>query len=194
MRQVRSNPRVRNPPASPVRHPSARTGRKVSHCARIRRSRSHVLSSARAKQLAAAHFATARLLARRHPRGDGVESRPTSSKLHPDRYRGRGMARPRLSPAAANRHALPDGLTQHHLIFWRNEHMTIATNLGFSRMGRHRELKKALERFWAKKCDAPELLSIARAARPTGSSSKRPGSPRSRATTSLCTTRSSTRR
>ena len=34
--------------------------------------------------------------------------------------------------------------------------MTIATNLGFSRMGPHRELKKALEQFWAKKSDAGE--------------------------------------
>jgi 5-methyltetrahydropteroyltriglutamate--homocysteine methyltransferase len=40
--------------------------------------------------------------------------------------------------------------------------MTIATNLGFSRMGPHRELKKALERFWANKSDAGELLATAR--------------------------------
>ncbi len=40
--------------------------------------------------------------------------------------------------------------------------MTIATNLGFSRMGPHRELKKALEQFWAKKSDAGELLATAR--------------------------------
>jgi 5-methyltetrahydropteroyltriglutamate--homocysteine methyltransferase len=39
--------------------------------------------------------------------------------------------------------------------------MTIATNLGFSRMGPHRELKKALEGFWAKKLDAVELLVVA---------------------------------
>ena len=43
--------------------------------------------------------------------------------------------------------------------------MTIATNLGFSRMGPHRELKKALERFWAKNSDAGELLATARASR-----------------------------
>ncbi len=43
--------------------------------------------------------------------------------------------------------------------------MAIATNLGFSRMGAHRELKKALERFWGKKCDATELLATARALR-----------------------------
>jgi 5-methyltetrahydropteroyltriglutamate--homocysteine methyltransferase len=43
--------------------------------------------------------------------------------------------------------------------------MAIATNLGFSRMGRHRELKKALERFWAKKADAAELLAAARGLR-----------------------------
>jgi methionine synthase II (cobalamin-independent) len=36
--------------------------------------------------------------------------------------------------------------------------MTIATNLGFSRMGPQRELKKAMERFWAKKSDGEELL------------------------------------
>jgi 5-methyltetrahydropteroyltriglutamate--homocysteine methyltransferase len=40
--------------------------------------------------------------------------------------------------------------------------MVIATNLGFPRMGRHRELKKALERFWAKKSDAAELVATAR--------------------------------
>ncbi|XBH08288.1 5-methyltetrahydropteroyltriglutamate--homocysteine S-methyltransferase [Singulisphaera sp. Ch08] len=40
-------------------------------------------------------------------------------------------------------------------------HMAIATNLGFSRMGPHRELKKALERFWAKKSDAGVLLATA---------------------------------
>ncbi|WP_406697896.1 5-methyltetrahydropteroyltriglutamate--homocysteine S-methyltransferase [Singulisphaera sp. Ch08] len=39
--------------------------------------------------------------------------------------------------------------------------MAIATNLGFSRMGPHRELKKALERFWAKKSDAGVLLATA---------------------------------
>jgi 5-methyltetrahydropteroyltriglutamate--homocysteine methyltransferase len=39
--------------------------------------------------------------------------------------------------------------------------MTIATNLGFSRMGPHRELKKAMERFWAKKSDGEELLATA---------------------------------
>ena len=40
--------------------------------------------------------------------------------------------------------------------------MVLATNLGFSRMGRHRELKKALERYWAKKSDTAELLDTAR--------------------------------
>jgi 5-methyltetrahydropteroyltriglutamate--homocysteine methyltransferase len=40
--------------------------------------------------------------------------------------------------------------------------MVIATNLGFPRMGRHRDLKKALERFWAKKSDAAELVATAR--------------------------------
>ena len=40
--------------------------------------------------------------------------------------------------------------------------MTIATNLGFSRMGPQRELKKAMERFWAKKSDGETLLATAR--------------------------------
>ena len=43
--------------------------------------------------------------------------------------------------------------------------MTMAINLGFSRMGPNRELKKALERFWAKKSDAGELLATARGLR-----------------------------
>ncbi len=43
--------------------------------------------------------------------------------------------------------------------------MTIATNLGFSRIGPHRDLKKALERFWANNSDAGELLATARASR-----------------------------
>ena len=72
--------------------------------------------------------------------------------------------------------------------------MTIATNLGFSRMGPHRELKKALEQFWAKKSDAGELLATAASfANPTGSSSGTLASRRSRATTTRSTTTSSTR-
>jgi 5-methyltetrahydropteroyltriglutamate--homocysteine methyltransferase len=43
--------------------------------------------------------------------------------------------------------------------------MAIASNLGFSRMGRHRELKKALELYWAKKSGEPELLAAARGLR-----------------------------
>jgi 5-methyltetrahydropteroyltriglutamate--homocysteine methyltransferase len=43
--------------------------------------------------------------------------------------------------------------------------MTIATILGFSRMGPHRDLKRALERFWAQKSDAGELLATARGLR-----------------------------
>jgi 5-methyltetrahydropteroyltriglutamate--homocysteine methyltransferase len=43
--------------------------------------------------------------------------------------------------------------------------MTIATNLGFSRMGPHRDLKKAPERFWANNSDARELLATARTLR-----------------------------
>lgn len=37
-----------------------------------------------------------------------------------------------------------------------------ATTLGFSRMGRNRELKKALERHWSGKSKAAELLDVAR--------------------------------
>lgn len=40
--------------------------------------------------------------------------------------------------------------------------MTFATNLGFPRMGRHRELKKALDQFWAGKSTADQLLTTAR--------------------------------
>lgn len=40
--------------------------------------------------------------------------------------------------------------------------MTIATNLGFPRMGRNRELKKALEQFWAGKATAEQLQTTAR--------------------------------
>jgi len=39
--------------------------------------------------------------------------------------------------------------------------MTIATNLGFPRIGRHRELKFALENFWAGKIFAPDLQAQA---------------------------------
>ncbi|WP_029631542.1 5-methyltetrahydropteroyltriglutamate--homocysteine S-methyltransferase [Zavarzinella formosa] len=40
--------------------------------------------------------------------------------------------------------------------------MTIASNLGFPRMGRNRELKKALEQFWAGKLPAEQLRSTAK--------------------------------
>jgi len=40
--------------------------------------------------------------------------------------------------------------------------MTIAMNLGFSRIGARRELKRALERFWSGKADAESLLETAR--------------------------------
>ncbi|MGQ0431800.1 MAG: 5-methyltetrahydropteroyltriglutamate--homocysteine S-methyltransferase [Microthrixaceae bacterium] len=40
--------------------------------------------------------------------------------------------------------------------------MTLATNLGFPRMGRNRELKKALEQFWAGKAPAEQLQTTAR--------------------------------
>ena len=38
--------------------------------------------------------------------------------------------------------------------------MAISSNLGFPRMGGHRELKKALEAFWLGKTDEKELLSV----------------------------------
>lgn len=40
--------------------------------------------------------------------------------------------------------------------------MTLSANLGFPRMGRHRELKKSLEAFWAGKTDAHNLLTVAK--------------------------------
>lgn len=43
--------------------------------------------------------------------------------------------------------------------------MTTATTLGFSRIGRQRELKKALERHWSGKTDALDLLDVARGLR-----------------------------
>jgi 5-methyltetrahydropteroyltriglutamate--homocysteine methyltransferase len=45
--------------------------------------------------------------------------------------------------------------------------MTLATNLGFPRMGRNRELKKALEQFWAGKATAEQLQTTARQMRRT---------------------------
>ena len=43
--------------------------------------------------------------------------------------------------------------------------MTIAMNLGFPRIGAHRELKRALEGYWSSKQDAPALLETARTLR-----------------------------
>ncbi|MDP3938686.1 MAG: 5-methyltetrahydropteroyltriglutamate--homocysteine S-methyltransferase, partial [Deltaproteobacteria bacterium] len=43
--------------------------------------------------------------------------------------------------------------------------MTLATNLGFPRLGAHRELKRALEQFWGGKIDQASLLETARALR-----------------------------
>ena len=43
--------------------------------------------------------------------------------------------------------------------------MTIASNLGFPRIGRHRELKSALERFWSGDLDEAGLADAARALR-----------------------------
>jgi len=40
--------------------------------------------------------------------------------------------------------------------------MTTATNLGFPRIGKHRELKRALEAFWSKKSDETSLVETAR--------------------------------
>ncbi len=43
--------------------------------------------------------------------------------------------------------------------------MTIATNLGFPRIGKFRELKRALESHWSGKTDAPALLATAKGLR-----------------------------
>lgn len=43
--------------------------------------------------------------------------------------------------------------------------MAISSNLGFPRMGVHRELKKALESYWAGKIDSNELFSIGKVLR-----------------------------
>ena len=43
--------------------------------------------------------------------------------------------------------------------------MTIATNLGFPRIGANRELKKLVESFWAGKLDQPALLASAKVLR-----------------------------
>lgn len=43
--------------------------------------------------------------------------------------------------------------------------MRISSNLGFPRMGVHRELKRALEAYWLGKLDEPELLSAGKALR-----------------------------
>ena len=40
--------------------------------------------------------------------------------------------------------------------------MVLATNLGFPRIGSHRELKRSLEAFWAGRIDAGALLATAR--------------------------------
>ncbi|MBX3218824.1 MAG: 5-methyltetrahydropteroyltriglutamate--homocysteine S-methyltransferase, partial [Labilithrix sp.] len=40
--------------------------------------------------------------------------------------------------------------------------MTIATNLGFPRIGKHRELKRALESHWSGKSSADALLGVAK--------------------------------
>ena len=40
--------------------------------------------------------------------------------------------------------------------------MGISSNLGFPRMGVHRELKKALEAHWAGKLEEPGLLEVGR--------------------------------
>ena len=43
--------------------------------------------------------------------------------------------------------------------------MTIAMNLGFSRIGARRELKRALESFWSGTTDGAALLATGRALR-----------------------------
>ena len=45
--------------------------------------------------------------------------------------------------------------------------MAIATNLGFPRIGAHRELKRAVEKFWSEKISAAELQQIGRDLRET---------------------------
>ena len=45
--------------------------------------------------------------------------------------------------------------------------MAVSVNLGYPRIGRQRELKKATEAFWAGKIDQAELLSTAAALRKT---------------------------
>ncbi|MHC4588234.1 MAG: 5-methyltetrahydropteroyltriglutamate--homocysteine S-methyltransferase, partial [Planctomycetota bacterium] len=40
--------------------------------------------------------------------------------------------------------------------------MSISANLGFPRIGRSRELKRALEGYWSGKIDQPELESVGR--------------------------------
>lgn len=43
--------------------------------------------------------------------------------------------------------------------------MVLATNLGFPRMGSQRQLKKAVEAFWAGKTTEGELMATAKALR-----------------------------
>lgn len=43
--------------------------------------------------------------------------------------------------------------------------MAISSNLGFPRMGVHRDLKKALETYWAGKSSAKDLFSVERVLR-----------------------------
>lgn len=43
--------------------------------------------------------------------------------------------------------------------------MAIATNLGFPRIGAHRELKKALEKYWKGESQADDLMTVAKAIR-----------------------------
>ena len=45
--------------------------------------------------------------------------------------------------------------------------MAIATNLGFPRIGAHRELKRAVEKFWSEKISEAELQQISRGLRET---------------------------
>ena len=43
--------------------------------------------------------------------------------------------------------------------------MAIASNLGFPRIGYHRQLKQATEKYWAKQLSAEQLLETGRAIR-----------------------------
>lgn len=65
--------------------------------------------------------------------------------------------------------------------------MATATTLGFARMGANRELKKALEAYWAGRTTAAELLAAAKSGGRTGTFSSPPAWTPSPAEISPCT-------